>query len=101
MDGSTTMSDIRKTYRTPMRILVPKLIKSRDAWKAKSDRRKAELRTAKVTIRDVTASRDRWRPIAEQAQTHAEENVRLREQIARVEQERDAAIAALDESKKK
>ena len=48
MDGTRTMTEIRNTFRTPLRILVPKILKSRDHWKAKSDTRKAQLRSAKV-----------------------------------------------------
>ena len=77
-----TMSDIRPSFRTPLRILLPKLLKSRDAWKAKSDRRKAQLKAAKIKIRDCSASRDRWR---ERAQRLAQENRQLREQLEHAE----------------
>ena len=85
MDGNTmTMSDIRQSFRTPLRILVPKLLQSRDRWKAKSDRRKAQLKAAKIKIRDCSASRDMWR---ERAERLAQENRQLREQLEHAERE--------------
>lgn len=92
MDGSATMTEIRETFRTPLRILVPKLLKSRDDWKAKSHRRKAQLKAANVKIRDVSASRDMWRERTEQLQ---EENRQLQERLEHTERERDATRAAL------
>jgi chromosome segregation ATPase len=99
MDGSTmTMSDIRESFRTPLRILVPKLLKSRDAWKAKSDRRKADLKAAKIKIRDCSASRDMWR---ERAERLDEENCQLREQLELAQRERTQMQAQLAEHDKK
>lgn len=94
MDGCATMSEIRENFRTPMRILVPKLLKSRNDWKAKSDRRKAQLKAAKIKIRDCSASRDRWRQRTEQLQ---EENRQLQERLQRTERELEQARAALTE----
>src|SRR5882672_1541178 len=68
MDGSATKSEIRENFRTPVRILLPKLLKSRNDWKAKSDRRKAQVKAAKIKIRDCSASRDMWRQRTEQLQ---------------------------------
>lgn len=101
MDGAATMSEIRRTYRTPVHILLPKLLKSRDDWKAKSHQRKAKLKAAHIKIRDLAASRARWRQRAEQL---AEENQRLQERAARAESERErlqAALTQLEEAKKK
>ena len=99
MDGNTmTMSDIRQSFRTPLRILVPKLLKSRDAWKAKSDRRKAQLKAVKIKIRDCSASRDLWR---ERAERFAEENRQLREQLEHAQRERTQMQAQLAEHDKK
>ena len=36
MEGNVTLSKIRESFRTPVRILLPKLLKSRNGWKAKS-----------------------------------------------------------------
>jgi chromosome segregation ATPase len=101
MDGNTTtMSDIRQSFRTPLRILLPKVLKSRDGWKAKSDRRKAQLKAAKIKIRDCSASRDMWR---ERAERLAQENQQLREQLEDAEREHtqiQARLAEQDAKKK-
>ncbi len=99
MDGKTmTMSEIRESFRTPLHILVPKILKSRDGWKAKSDRRKAKLKAAKITIRDCSASRDKWRKRAEE---FAQENRQLREQLEHAQRERTQMQAQLAEDDKK
>lgn len=98
MDGSATMSEIRDSFRTPMRVLLPKLLKSRNDWRAKSHRRKAELKTAKVKIRDVSASRDMWRQRAEQFEAEIRQ---LRQRAEQAERERDTALAQLEDAKKK
>jgi chromosome segregation ATPase len=99
MDGNTmTMSEIRESFRTPLRILVPKLLKSRDAWKSKSDRRKAKLKAAKIKIRDCSASRDMWRERAEQ---FAQENRELREQLEHAQRECAQQTQLAEDCKKK
>jgi len=101
MDGSATMSEIREAFRTPLRILLPKLLKSRNGWKAKSDRRKAELKAAKIKIRDCSASRDRWRQQTEQLE---KENRQLRERAEQADRElveTRAKLAQLEDAKKK
>ena len=98
MDGSATMSEIRENFRTPVRILLPKLLKSRKGWKTKSARRKAELKAAKIKIRDVSASRDRWRQQAEQLEEEARQ---LRQRAEQAERERGTALAQLEDAKKK
>jgi DNA anti-recombination protein RmuC len=101
MDGSATMSEIRENFRTPVRILLPKLLKSRNDWKAKSDRRKAQLKAAKIKIRDCSASRDMWRQRTEQLQ---EENRQLQERLQRNERDLEqtrAALTQLENAQKK
>jgi len=101
MDGKVTMSGIREAFRTPVRILLPKLLKSRAGWKAKSDRRKAELKAAKIKIRDCSASRERWRERTERLE---EETRRLRERAEQAERELEqtrAALTQLDNAQKK
>jgi chromosome segregation ATPase len=98
MEGCTTMSEIRENFRTPLRILLPKLLKSRDDWKAKSHQRKAQLKSAQVKIRDLSASRGRWRQQAVQLQ---EQNQQLEERLAQAEREREQALNLLEEAKKK
>ena len=97
MDGAATMSEIREKYRTPTRILLPKLLKSRDDWKAKSDARKVKLKAAQVKIRDLTASREFWRQRAEQPQTL---NGQLQEQLQQALRDRDEARAEVEYLKK-
>lgn len=97
MDGTATMSEIREKYRTPTRILLPKLLKSRDDWKAKSDARKVKLKAAHIKIRDLTVSREFWRERAEQPQTEARQ---LQEQLQQALRERDEARAEAEELKK-
>jgi len=97
MDGAATMSEIRERYRTPTRILLPKLLKSRDDWKAKSDARKVKLKAAQIKIRDLTASREFWRQRAEQSPT---QTLQLQEQLQQALRERDEARAEAEELKK-
>lgn len=65
MDG---VLDKPREFRTPARILIPKLVRSRDGWKAKAQDRKRRLRKSQVRIRDVEASRQGWRQRAEAAE---------------------------------
>jgi hypothetical protein len=97
MDGAATISEIREKYRTPTRILLPKLLKSRNDWKAKSDARKVKLKAAQVKIRDLTASREFWRQRAEQPQTL---NGQLQEQLQQALRDRDEARAEVEDLKK-
>ena len=100
MDGSATMSEIRQSFRTPVRILLPKILKSRDDGKAKSHERKAQLKSAKIKIRDLSASRDRWR---ERTARMEEEHRLMQERLALAEGELDrsrATVAQLEEAKK-
>ena len=55
-------------FQTPPRILIPKLVRSRDAWKAKATARKAQRKALEIRVRDLEASRDRPRQRAEQLQ---------------------------------
>ena len=101
MVGSATMSEIRQSFRTPVRILLPKILKSRDDGKAKSHERKAQLKSAKINIRDLSASRDRWR---ERTARMEEEHRLMQERLALAEGELDrsrATVAQLEEAKKK
>ena len=64
-------------FRTPPRILIPKLVRSRDAWKAKAAARKTQRKALEVRVRDLEASRDLHRQRAEQ----------LRERVRQLEAE--------------
>jgi hypothetical protein len=80
MDGTTTLA-----FRTPTRILIPKLVKSRDGWKAKANERKKRLKAARIRNRDLEASRKVWRQRAEAAE----------ERVAAVEASLPQELAAL------
>jgi chromosome segregation ATPase len=100
MDGATTFAT--PAFRTPPRILIPKLVKSRDGWKTKANQRKKRLKAARVRIRDLVNSRDHWKDKANGAENR---NAELERQLEQAQQD----LAALghengqlrDESKKK
>lgn len=60
-----TRTSTAAAFQTPPRILIPKLVRSRDGWKAKATRRKAQVKALQVRVRDLTASRRRHRERAE------------------------------------
>jgi len=49
-------------FKTPPRILIPKIVKSRDVWKAKADARKDQRKALEIRVRDLDASREHHRP---------------------------------------
>lgn len=79
------------TFQTPPRILIPKLVKSRDAWKAKAATRKTQRKALEIRVRDLEISRDLHRQKAEQLQRRVEQ---LEAQIAAVSQPAVAPTAA-------
>lgn len=79
MDGTTA------TFQTPARILIPKLVKSRDGWKTKATERKKRLKAARIRNRDLEASRKVWRQRAETAE----------EQVAALQRQHAQELAAL------
>jgi len=70
-------------FRTPPRLLIPKLVRSRDAWKAKATARKAQRKALAIRIRDLEASRDRHRQRAEQLQERVSQLERQRDELQR------------------
>lgn len=60
-------------FQTPPRILIPKLVKSRDGWKLKANARKRKLKTMSVRVRDLEVSRDLWRERALAAEKESSE----------------------------
>ena len=92
MDGATFSIP---TFRTPPRILIPKLVKSRDGWKTKANLRKKRLKAARIRIRDLDNSRDCWKDKAQGAEK------RIAELERQLEQTQQDLAAARDESKKK
>lgn len=91
MDGATLEAN---TFRTPTRILVPKLLAGRAGWKRKAGERKRKLKAARDRIRDLEVSRDLWRARAAAAEGQAAE---LRAQLQQAEPARDAARAEADD----
>jgi|ERR1019366_8855759 chromosome segregation ATPase len=90
MDGATLD---RPTFQTPARILIPKLVASRDGWKLKAGDRKRRLKAARIRIRDLEASRDRWHERANEAEREACE---LRQQLEQTQQAVAVANAQAD-----
>ena len=60
-------------FQTPPRILIPKLVRSRDAWKAKATLRKAQRKALEIRVRDLEASREHHRQRADQLQRRVAE----------------------------
>jgi hypothetical protein len=60
MDSSTPTTPA-SDFRTPPRILIPKLVRSRDRWKAKATVRKRQYRKELIHSRDLELSRQRWK----------------------------------------
>jgi chromosome segregation ATPase len=90
MDGSTPETT---TFRTPQRILIPKLLTSRAGWKAKAGERKRQLKAARIRSRDLETSRTRWRERA----TAAEQQVAdLRSQLQQAQQQLAETQAAAE-----
>jgi chromosome segregation ATPase len=94
-------------FQTPARILIPKLVRSRDAWKAKATQRKKDRKALQIRVRDLIASRDRHR---QRAQTlnealevarlqldHAQQQLQqMQHQLQQTQQEREQLQARLD-----
>jgi len=78
-------------FRTPPRILIPKLVRSRDAWKAKATNRKAQRKALEIRVRDLEASRDLHRQRAEQLQQRV---AQLEQQLAAARRPAPAPIPA-------
>jgi hypothetical protein len=78
-------------FRTPPRILIPKLASSRDKWKAKATARKRQYRKEKIRSRDLGHSRQRWKDRAVAAEQKLQE---LQQQLQR--SEADLAQAQAD-----
>lgn len=99
MDGATGSL---QTFRTPSRILIPKLIASRDGWKAKATERKKKLKAAHIRIRDLEISRAGWKQKTGAADQRIAE---LERQLAQAQQDaatlRDENERLRDEIKKK
>jgi hypothetical protein len=98
MDGAATMSEIVNEFRTPVRILLPKILKSRDNWKEKCQRRRVQNKALQIKVRDLSASRDTWRQKFEELQGKYDQ---LQGEHCQVQQRLEAVECERDEAKKK
>lgn len=85
-------------FQTPPRILIPKLLRSRDAWKIKATQRKAERKALQIRVRDLAASRARHRSRADGLQLRLDQ---LQLQHDHACQQRDQLQARLDAAPQK
>ena len=98
---TTTIPTSAGAFRTPPRIIIPKLARSRDRWKAKATARKKQYRAEKIHSRDLEASRQRWKERALEAEQKLQET---QQQLQRMEADLAAAraqIAQLEDDSKK
>ena len=73
------------SFQTPPRILIPKLLCSRDGWKRRAGARKKRIKKQTVRIRDLECSRAKWKERARQAETKLDD---LREQLQHAQRDR-------------
>jgi predicted nucleic acid-binding Zn-ribbon protein len=102
MDSPTeTTPTSASDFRTPSRIIIPKLARSRDQWKAKATARKRQYRAEKIHSRDLEISRQRWKDRAVDAEQKLQE---LQQQLQRAETDlaeaRSQSAQLPDDSKK-
>lgn len=83
---TTAVTSSLADFRTPPRILIPKLVRSRDAWKAKATQRKQQRKALLIRVRDLTASRLRHRRRADRL---AQQGEQLRLQLEHTQQQLD------------
>jgi hypothetical protein len=88
-------------FRSPPRILIPKLVESRDEWKRKATQRKAQLKARGIRIRDLSTSRELWKKRALAAEQNALAlTEQLRQAQDRLQHTQDAHTQLLTEQKK-
>jgi len=86
-------------FRTPPRILIPKLVISRDKWKVKATNRKHRLHKEKIHSRDLSLSRQQWKDRALAAELKIQElQLQLERSQADLAQA-DSEIAQLQDKK--
>src|SRR4051812_43640419 len=71
-------------FRSPPRILIPKLAHSRDSWKAKAQLRLDHIHTLKVRVYDLNKSRYKHRQQRDAAEQRAQQ---LAQQVAHLQQQ--------------
>jgi hypothetical protein len=82
-----------REFQTPPRILIPKLLRSRDGWKAKAAQRKAQRKALQIRVRDLSLSRERHRRRADLLQQQLDQQ---RLQLEHSEQQRLQLQTRLD-----
>ena len=98
---SLTPTTSTNDFRTPPRILIPKLVISRDKWKVKATLRKRRLHKEKIRTRDLSLSRQQWKDRALAAELKTQElQLRLERSQADLAQAQ-AEIVRLEEDSKK
>lgn len=98
MDG---VSSETRRFRSPARILIPKLVAGRDRWKRQAGERKRRLKSAQIRIRDLEGSREWWRERTEVAERQVAELERAAAATsAELAAARDESAALRDELKK-
>ena len=98
MESLRTMTDILAGTRTPIRILLPKLFKSRDDWKRKCRQRRDQNKTLQIKVRDLVASREAWRTKCEKRLPEQEQ---FRPERDRLQARVDALERELADAQKK
>ena len=98
MDGAATMAESANEYLTPARILLPRVLKARDGWKAKCQRRRAQVKALQINVRDLTNSRAVWRRKHEQLRAETD---RLDAEAAALRQRLEALEGELRDAQKK
>jgi hypothetical protein len=101
MDDTAEKTAAANDFRTPPRILIPKLVRSRDQWKAKAAERKRQYRKQIIRSRDLALSRQRWKSRALDAEQKLQD---LQQQLLRAQADLALAVSQLaqtqDDSKK-
>lgn len=101
MVASNIESISANDFRTPPRILIPKLVRSRDQWKVKADERRRQYRKEKIRSRDLTHSRLRWKERALAAEGTVQDLQRqLQQAQTELAQARDQIDQLQDNAKK-
>jgi hypothetical protein len=95
MDGRATQPI--PAFRSPPRILIPTLVRSRDQWKEKAFLRKRKLKLANLKIRDLTRSRQAWKLRHQQLEVERDQLQTERDQL---QTEREHAHVLADAKKK-
>jgi hypothetical protein len=73
-----------KEFKSPPARLARLFRAGRDRWKARAADKQRTIKKMRITVRDLTASRDHWKDLARQQAAHIDH---LREQLAQAQQE--------------